>query len=496
MKKLDLLVMMSYLDTVFKDDLLLAFVDSGNHQSRLINGLIKQGYLEESVVDKLGLKGQQKNVVKITTKGRVYISDHFNTNRYAAMTKRTSQPFATTNLKKFTRALGDNRIKLFCNSAGVASLPYEKPSLYYLLYKTIPDFDSNRPEKSTVAFQNDFYNNSINLDSLLERGVYYSISEFIEYFKDANMTLDKDISNVSRFRGILLLKDKTVLVYLPRLYSNRKLKISRMVEERLIKKVRNIFCMFNKVVEIGALTLLNTDSLVSTMTLNGTQGSNEGGAKSKNNIYFLEESCDLFANIYAFPHTLAGLDSFNYFAHNDNESWKKESYRLFDSLEDFYPLHSDIPIPFLFGKYRSAKTYAIFMPYYDIKLLGWINRYYWNIAIITYPDMADTISHSIRKPPLIFDTDGDRIDVQEYMQDGRPVGYTYKEKTKGYRKRKSKISYELPLEEKKMLKTLANQKGMSLSSLVRHFVRKEYDNSIGDHQINEEDNILILENFE
>ncbi|MBQ7889509.1 MAG: hypothetical protein IJ356_07090 [Erysipelotrichaceae bacterium] len=194
--------------------------------------------------------------------------------------------------------------------------------------------------------------------------------------------------------------------------------------------------------------------------------------KSIRSLNLVDNSCELFEHIYVIPHNLAGIDSLTYIAQHTFEEWADDARELFEDLLGFELIPDEfIVTDWLLARDIEKDTRAIFVPYYDIKMLDFLHTFHEDISIITYPDIADTISHSIRRGNAIYDADGDLLDVQHYQKSGKPVGDTSIKKEKARKKSLKVVGVNISLEEKKKIEKMTRANGTSVSSYIRKLIR-------------------------
>jgi predicted DNA-binding protein len=185
---------------------------------------------------------------------------------------------------------------------------------------------------------------------------------------------------------------------------------------------------------------------------------------------------------------MAGVDSLDYIAHHTFEQWQKDSRELFEELEDF----ELIPEEFVANKWLIARDVqkdirAIYMPYYDIKMLEFFHKFHEDISIVTYEDMAETISHCLRREVPIYNVEGELLEVNQYQLSGRLVGNTSINNEKKRKKTLKHIGVNVSAEEKKMIEKMTKANGTSISYYIRKLIRmhlnEDYDQYLKSQQL-------------
>ena len=478
-KKLEVLRNMAYLGQCYKTDLALIVRSGTRYESELQKELIDAGWIREKEVVKTltGSKKPTVTVVAITQKGKVHLCDELNTEKYISKAFKQTH-FNASESKRLHRYLGDSRIMIMMHKSGVRTYPYEKPSLYHM-YMHLSHEAEYLPEKYNHELSGtNEYDNTLELSAVMNDGVYYSVEEFRNF---ARIQLEERIEDTfqgARFRGILVSRNQIILVYLSNVFDNKRIKLSSGQEERGINIVEHVFSKFNQVESVNALVISSGNALVVDMALCGRNGI--AIDKSIRSLNLVDNSCELFEHIYVIPHNLAGIDSLSYIAHHTFEEWADDARELFEDLPGFELIPDEfVANDWLLARDIEKDTRAIFVPYYDIKMLDFLHTFHEDISIVTYPDMADTISHSIRRGNAIFDVDGNLLDVQRYQKSGKPVGDISIKKEKTRKKSLKLVGVNITLEEKKMMEKMTRANGTSVSSYIRKLIRlhlkEDYD---------------------
>ncbi len=469
--KLRALVDMAHLGQCYKSDFAMLIRKGERYESEVQDALIDEGYIREKMVTKsvVDSRNPKVAVVAITKKGRAYLCDALHTERYASPAPALAK-FNTADIDKLNRYLGDSRIMILMHKAGVRALPYEKPSLYHMYMHLSHEVELSPEKYDHTVCGADEYDNTLDLDEVMNDGVYYSVEEFRNFVRIQLEERIEDTFQGARFRGILVTRNQIILVYLSNVFDNKRVKLSSGQEERGINIVEHVFSKFNQVESVNALVISSGNALVVDMALCGRNGI--AIDKSIRALNLVDNSCELFEHIYVVPHNLAGIDSLSYIAHHTFEQWSEDASELFEDLPGFELIPDEfIANDWLLARDIEKDTRAIFVPYYDIKMLDFIHTFHEDISIVTYPDMADTISHSIRRGNAIYDVDGNLLDVQRYQKSGKSVGDASIKKEKTRKKSLKMVGVNISLEEKKKIEKMTRANGTSVSSYIRKLIR-------------------------
>ena len=449
-----ILIRLAYLNSVYRSDLSLLLADQNNHETTFINSYLKEGLISEREIDKekiyKSLANKKVKVIDITNKGRVYLSDKFNNEKYVQLGLEVASKYRTSDIKKLHRLLIDNRIRLMFSKVGVSVFD-GKPS--------IDEIKSMR-----------------NSDEL-KKGVYYSREEFDAYVNEKS-TGEYDTYKGARFRGVFVNQEQVCMVYISNIEKNRIIRLAYGIENRGYGKVEKVFKYLTNQRTPNAIVFSNTDSLMYNMAICGKNGHNAHNYKDRNlgDYFFLNAHCDLFNHIYVFPHTYFGTCSLEKFCHSDHLGFQQESCEIFDSLEGFKIIGSKSYENF-YGYNIVNQEKAIYIPYYDIKLFHMIhNLEEDSITVITFDDMADNIAHAIRKPAHYFDLEGNYIPVKQYLPSGDVVGNENKNVyKKQYKPRTVRRSFDINKKVYDRLSDIASSSYTSINKLVNEIILEYLD---------------------
>ena len=481
---LEALVNMVYLGECYKSDFAFMLRKGERYESEVQKALIDYGYIKEKEVTKsvVDSRNPKVAVLAISKKGRVHLCDTLGTEKYLSP-ELTQAKFSTSNIDKMNRYLGDSRIMIIMHKAGIRAFPYEKPSLYHMYTHFSQQTYNRELDKDSL------YDNTLNLNKVMNDGVYYSIDEFRQFVRHEYEGRMEDSFQGCRFRGVLVTKDQIILVYLSNVFDNKRIKLTSGQEERGIGLVEDVFSVFNRIKDANALIISSGNALVVDMAICGREGvTNVNKGIPYKSLNLLDNSCDLFEHIYVIPHNMAGVDSLDYIAHHTFEQWQKDSRELFEELEDF----ELIPDEFVANKWLIARDVqkdirAIYVPYYDIKMLEFFHKFHEDITIVTYEDMAETISHCLRREVPIYNVEGELLEVNQYQLSGRLVGSTSINNEKKRKKTLKHIGVNVSAEEKKMIEKMTKANGTSISYYIRKLIRmhlnEDYDQYLKSQQL-------------
>lgn len=440
------LIRLSSLNSVYKNDLVLFLSDLNSNETRIINSLIKNGLVLEREIDKenvyRSLTNKKVKIIEITNKGRVYLADKYHDEKYIEEGLKVASKYQTSNVEKLHKLLATNRVKIMFLKAGV--LVFNKPS--------IDEFISNR-------FSNE-----------LEKGIYYSKEEFSEYVNREDKQAH-DVYKSARFKGVFINQEQVALVYLSNVEKNRVIRLVKSSEFRATDLVKKTFCNFTNQHLPNAIVFSNTDSLMYNMAINGHNGHNAHDHPKQTGKYiFLDNHCPFFEHIFVFPHTYSGMDSLEKYCHNDYKKYKEESVMIFKSLENFKSLTSD-NLQNFYGYNITNSEKAIYIPYYDIKQLWEIYKLGESVTIVTFDDMAEPISHAIRQPAHFFNVEGLPLEVNRYSSSGDIVGIEPPQPgEKKYKPRTVRRSFAIEQELYNELSHIADTSYISVNKLVRNIL--------------------------
>lgn len=481
MREDEVLSLLSNVGQCYEEDLRLAMSgksNSGANCKAVLDRLFKLGYIERTkLICKEDTHKEYTDIIFITKKGRLRLSNKREDNDYnVKIAKYVNNRFSSSIPKEIHKELANSRLLMQLNQVGVRVFPDDKPSL--------PRLYSEAKNKSHV-FSNYVSNNEwmysdfLDLDNTLS-GAFYTKDEIRELIA-INNPQDDDVVKGSRFKGIYFDKERICIVYQPNIYKNRTIALTEGMEKRTIEALGKIFMYFNYADDVDAIVLTNANALIVDMGLGGKQGVIKKNPKRNSNtesqrIMLLNRECDFFKNIYCFPHTKDGIRQLKYFVSHKKEDLLADTLSICDRTQTFTPMPEIIDRIIdqdLVIKNSKTGASAIYIPYYNIKQLKDISGFYEELTIITSPDMADRLSHIIRRTNQFFDIDGNPIQVKQYQKNGRTVDYappTTEPKKRTRKPKMHKISLDVTDEEYKNIKKITNYRDISVAMFLKDAV--------------------------
>lgn len=465
MKRNEVLKIMASVGRCYKDDLMAVMDGQSNANSRQLKDMCKRGWLVENRIVKADKSGNTKKVISITTKGRAYLSDKQQDDYYYDATDYVNYKFKNTETNAINRELLNSRVKLMLNRTGVKIFEKDKLSIANLLEVKKSD-DSE--------FANAWlYDSTTPRDELIKNGVYYSLSEFRDFLSLLDSDDVSDTIMGVRARGVFLNSETLALVYTPNIYRSQTINLNITNESKLIHLVKKYFGGLVSANEISAIMITNANAVIVDMGIAGKYGHSPRDKNDNTTRSLIDVNSTMFDHIFAFPFTQNGMDSLEYFAHHTFEQWLNDSRKLYSSINHtkLIPQES-IGTESLIATDTNTNKRIVFLPFFELKYLNFLHSFYEEVSILTYEDMADMISHIIRRNNAYYNLQGKELEVQYYQENGLPVG-----EMREYAKKKRKKSFEaitigVTKEEKQMLKRIARMNGISMASYCRKKIRE------------------------
>lgn len=474
MKEIKVLELMSYVGKCYKTDLMLYLKESNyGYSSTVIKNLINKQYIEQTnVLCKDDANRETIEVLSITKKGRVHLSDALNDNDYHVKLEKLPRPrLSSSNTKELHRALSMSRILLFMHQSGIRVFPNEKPSIFALQ-------DMARGASPAPA---DFYNNSLSIDEILETGVFYTKDELNEFYNSDELKGEGDTFSGTRIRGVYIDRHRSCVVFQPNVFKSQTLKLRGQDEARALTNMRanTPFCKVNKTSSFDAIVLTNGSALIVDIGIGGKNGKVGNkiigiGGNNKNGERFLSYATTYYKNIYCFAHNLTGVRGLRYFRTYQSTEERNAHVRESNIKGNFSFIPENLTTPdseiILVDNNTDDNTRAIFLPYFNLKQLEKIKKMPEPISMITQKEMADMISHIIRKDNRIYDLDGNLVEVDHYQENGLKVGTPAPEPKRYYRQKHSLIHVEIPDTLKEQIKQNAKLEGVTMSKYLRRLL--------------------------
>lgn len=394
---------------------------------------------------KLTLKNKSSYVMTIITqRGINWIVDYYSQHEYFYNHRNgeLGVRFRTTDRTKLVRQLMKSRALAVMAGAGTAVFPYEKPSMYRLYGYVNNGAEGTYNEEMEREQFPDYLalDQAGCLDLLNTTGVYYTGEEVSECINLA-FAGRSDTFKGSRFFGVYISNMTAFILYQEYPGADKQIGIRTSIEKRLEGSINEMFVdeltYRRKVPYKDAYTQLYTaiisdgDSLcysMVTQTRNGrirfSESEMSSPEKMRDRIAKINEfaqhkkvlgsNTSAYPRVFVIPATNTGILSMEYLCHHSVADYFRDSAELIRSRPDLFVSSSTMIDPFVFGwekeSFRTSHRYVIFMPVYEINLVRYLSAGSENpdeadeFALITLPQMADALSHGIRKHTAFYDT--------------------------------------------------------------------------------------------
>lgn len=499
MKEKEILELMSNIDSCYRTDLMLVLKENTyGYSSTIIKKLLDKQYIEQKEIScKDDYHRKTIDVLSITKKGRIFLSNSLDDNDYSVKMESFTHPrFASSNIKEIHKGLATSRILLFMHQAGVRTFPKDKPSLLAL---------QNMAHNATPRHE-ELYNNELPVSEILKTGVFYTKEEINHFYNTETLKDENDTFSGTRIRGIYADTTKTCVIFQPNIFKSRTLKLSLQDEKRAITSIRThmSFSQLNGVKDFDAIILTNGSALIVDIGIIGKNGkvSNRRtlpktiGAYKKNgsHTHLLSSSTSLYPNMYCFSHDLIGVRGLRYFRKYQSIAEQNAHIKEYGVSGNFSFIPNSQPDAefILIDDNTDDNTFAVFIPYFNLKQLERIKNKYESISIITQKEMADSISHILRRDNRIYDLDGNLLDVDRYQENGLKVGLpTPEPKKRYYKQKKAMIRIEITEEMRDLIKQNAKLEDISMSKYIRKLLipALKQDTRAKSEILKQEDNI-------
>ena len=380
-------------------------------------------------------------LVMINSKLINYLADHepnpyFYKNRNGVRGKR----FRTTNYTRIIRELMISRSMLFMAAADTAVAMHEKPSMYRLFgYMNngaegrYSDETDHKRFKDYLALDREGC-----IDLLNTTGVFYTNAEVIQC---VNLVWPNraDTFRGSRFYGVYLSNKTAFILYQEYPGADKQIGVKQTFETRLSE---NINAMFkeelsysrkvpykNLTTELYTAIISDGDSLMYTMAMqtkhgriNFTDEELEDQKKMEARLVRIQEfvkykdvlgaNQSIYPRVFITPATNSGVLSMNYLCHHSVTEYFRDSADLVKSRPDLFKPSATMHDPFVFGWEKEnagiSNRSVIFLPVFEINLVREISisaegeQFADKYALITLPQMADALSHAMRRTTTAF----------------------------------------------------------------------------------------------
>lgn len=331
-----------------------------------------------------------------------------------------SQALSPRAQKRMYRLLCLNRVRSMFDACGICVYPADKPSLYSL-YCTLyqggdPDF---LPDQRRM--HDPFYVSMDRQECLSmmndQGGVFYSSDEFRDFLKSSGREGLCIQLRSSRFKGIWISGKSCCAVYLQTPRSDRMIGISLSGEIRLVNILENclgdITDIFRPLTHLGrdhagvsGMVISNSSSAVYGMVTGYRRGIVKSGRGGVYRNGILMAGTPVYDMLHVIPATYAGVRSLGYLTHSTPEKLHRDTQKYS-------------------GEFRQAdpEDKIIYLPFYEVNYLKQLSEHAGKYTVITYREMADAISHSLRHhdigfydPDLLIPISG----IRTYRKDGHP----------------------------------------------------------------------------
>ena len=445
-----------FMQQCWKSDFMLymrVLYKNANTPARVYKKLIEDGYVDELNVPLASRRGSAETAkaVSVTRQGRNALSDIAGDKYVEKFGITFADRYRTNDPKALDIRYSENRAYNMYVIAGAAAKPEEKPSLYHLYFMLLPDTRSEKADydvrKNDEKYRDDMTAEDIRR-MLDDTGVYYTITEvrrFVRLVASANTDddVDEDIpaggaDNIyqTRCRGLYFSRTNCTLAYVAQPHNNKRIQIRIANEKRLIDLLSGylsgITDIFRSDIQTGytggvdAVVIAETEALVCRMSRQPAITTKRLTSPS-----LLAGGQTLFGRLYAVPMSISGAGQLDYICHTSEEQWAEESRQLFQSSDRFHLYDNSAGDS---GKYMAAEVRdaegsrnirkAIYMPVYEMNELNRMQTYQDDVAVVTYPDMIDTMAKCICRDTHYYDagTMQPVTDVMIYSHSGEPAG--------------------------------------------------------------------------
>ena len=237
----------------------------------------------------------------------------------------------------------------------------------------------------------------------------------------------------SKCAGIFISDKRCLMVYLSDPSTNKLIYISN-AESILKSKINMYFSSImnyskytilingeNNVSGIDGLVLSDGNSMIYSMATGKKAGHfRQQDGKDLAKLYtphsLLLHNNDLFANIYVTPSTKTGIRSLHYLLTHSVIDYEQDCYKQVKEHPDLFTCTEERGDFFSYGyakendgRYINLPRPVVFMPVAEVNTLFQLSfrssdtsDYYDRYAFITYPELVNAISHSIRKDECLY----------------------------------------------------------------------------------------------
>ena len=380
-------------------------------------------------------------ITVITPKGIISLAERNPDSVYFKYRKGdTGRRFRVSDHDKLVRQLMISRSMIFMAAADVAVFSTQKPSMYRLYGNLSNGADGAYSEETDAELYPDYLKSDQQecLDLVNEKGVFYTNSE-AKQFVDLIGGMDDSKSGRfetirgSRCYGVYLSNKTAFLLYQEVPRSDKLIGVRHPFEERMHEAINDTFGEVmhyrqkvpykNSVTDLYTAIISDGDSLVYSLSTRAKHGrihySNEELTDPDKRSQKIEKLANFsrinkilgsdsakYPRVFVTPASFTGIISMNYLCHHTVEEYFQESSLVIKSRPDLFDPAKKMYDPFIFGWEKNTEhrvVNAIFIPVYEINLLRQLDIGSADeieldgLAIITAPQMADCISHAIRR---------------------------------------------------------------------------------------------------
>lgn len=416
--------------------------------SKAIASLKSNGFIEtkEYALSKSYHKGDTDTVLSLTRKGKAVVLDTEKDDYYLRILRSQRRKFFTekaegtqTEPERIDRLLTDNGILAMFAANDIPVFQHEKPSLFYL-----KEVLSNNPIVKTEGYLDNLAKNEC--QAFLDKGIYYSESEILEYANKLSENLSDTISG-TRIRGVFVSTLSCFAVFVSRKFDNKILRVNIKGEKGLINALKS-FDTFTKVFreipefneyDVSAVTgnmhiktrffnepyalifsdgemlaystatgnskglVKKVDIALSTEKRERILSLKPSGDNSSKASTYLTAASSLYSKIYVIPTNINGMYSLKYLLSNPLEDYRSDGIEIMKKSKEFDYDKNSLGI-FPYRKSIDGVMYDVtYIPVFEAKALYEISKASHNPVIITYADLLNPIAHSIRKESRYFD---------------------------------------------------------------------------------------------
>ena len=386
----------------------------------------------------------------LTKKGRVALLDVLDDPYWYEHSQDAEKDSRTTNKERLVRRLDASRVQTAMTLSNVPCHKKDKPQLFEL-YRTlsaIPIEDEIiETDKSAYASLP-----PADMARLLRDGIYYTMEEVREFF-DQTEEGSADLVYGSKARGIFISRNNMFVVYIGTHRKNKLIRIARETELRLVNLLGRLVPITDvtrnlNIENYGAsvpagtnaiwgIVISDGNSMVYSMATGNPKGKIKGTDKMEvdqqrreyletngmsMSMSWLKGNGDIFPRLFVTPFTANGIGSLQYILSTSAEEWRDGSLEILNRLEGIKATRDFVYPATING------IPAIYMPAYEVNELYRMSQTEYGYAILSYPDMYETIAHSIRKDCQYINADELVLETNEVGRYGRSGELRGKEK--------------------------------------------------------------------